>query len=248
MKVQVAVWLLVVAAAVPLAAQWKIAPGEGSLDLKAPAPKAADGKPDLSGIWEQENLNHFRNLAADMKAAEVPFRPEAKALFDSRQGGARGHEEPDANCLPQGVPKIDGAPVPFKIVQTPKLVLIVYEAFNLWRQVHLDGRQLLNDPNPTWLGYSSGKWDGDTLVVETTGFNGKAWLDTGGMPASDALHVTERFRRVDFGHIQLDITIDDPKMYTRPWTAKETLKLVTGYELIEFICLENEKDLLHMNK
>ena len=233
-------------AALPLAAQWRMAPG--TPDLTAPAPKAADGKPDLSGIWEQENLAHFRNLAADMKPEEVPFRPEAKAIFESRRNGARGLEEPDANCLPQGVPKIDGAPVPFKIVQTPKLVVIVYEAFNLWRQVFLDGRQLVADPNPTWLGYSSGRWEGDTLVVETTGFNGKAWLDTGGMPGSDALHVTERFRRVDFGHIQLDITIDDPKMYTRPFSAKETLKLVTGYELIEFICLENEKDLLHMNK
>jgi len=245
MKVRLIGCVLAAMSAFPLAAQWKIAPG--TADLTAPAPRV-DGKPDLSGIWEQDNLTHFRNLAADMKAGEVPFRPEGKALYDSRQDGARGLEEPDANCLPQGVPKIDGAPVPFKIVQTPKLVLIVYEAFNLWRQVHLDGRELVKDPNPTWLGYSTGRWEGDTLIVETTGLNGKIWLDSGGMPSSDALHVTERFRRVDFGHIQLDITIDDPKMYTRPWTAKETLKLVTGYELIEFICLENEKDLRHMNK
>ena len=246
MSFRLGVFLLAAAAALPAFAQWKLTPQ--NVDLTAPAPKTADGKPDLSGIWEQQNLTHFRNLAADMKPEDVPLRPEARAILESRKDGAQGNKEPDANCLPQGVPKINGAPVPFKIVQTPNLIVIVYEAFNLWRQVHLDGRQLSEDPNPTWLGYSSGHWEGDTLVVETRGLNGKAWLDTSGMPGSDALKVTERFRRTDFGHIQLDITIDDPKMYTRPWNARETLRLVTGYELLEFICLENEKDLVHMNK
>ncbi|MEO8097441.1 MAG: hypothetical protein ABI811_07040 [Acidobacteriota bacterium] len=241
--------------ALPVVAQWKMAPGsgapkkaDGTPNLTAPAPKMPDGKPDLSGIWEQDNLDHFRNLTADMKAEEVPIRPEAKALRESRANGARATEEPDANCLPQGVPKIMAAPVPFKIVQTSNLIVHVYEAFNLWRQIHLDGRELIADPNPTWLGYSSGKWEGDTLVVDVRGLNGKAWLDTSGLPASDALHVTERWRRKDFGHMDLEITVDDPKIFTRPWTAKEPLHLVPGTELLEFICGENEKDLPHLVK
>jgi hypothetical protein len=152
---RVMTWICVLAAVLPLAAQWKIAPD--ATPLTAPAPKASDGKPDLSGIWEQENLNHFRDLTADMKADEVPYRPEAKALRDSRATGARGNEEPDANCLPQGIPKINGAPVPFKIVQTPNLVVIVYEAFNLWRQIHLDGRELMADPNASPPSSSRGR-------------------------------------------------------------------------------------------
>jgi hypothetical protein len=238
--------LLILFSAVLLHAQWKLP--ASSVDLNGPPPKAADGKPDLSGIWEQDSMKHFRDLTSDMKPEDVPWRPEAKALRASRADGARGLEEPDANCLPQGVPKINAAPVPFKIVQTPKLVLLVYEAFNLWRQVHLDGRQLIDDPNPTWLGWSTGRWDGDTLVVETRGLNGKAWMDTSGTPGSDAMRVTERFHRTSFGKMDLEITIDDPKSFTRPWTAKESLHIVPNTELMEFICLENEQDLKHIRK
>ncbi|MFM2124818.1 MAG: hypothetical protein RL328_1269 [Acidobacteriota bacterium] len=238
--------LLTLLSAVCLHAQWKLS--TPTPDLKGPVPKAADGKPDLSGIWEQDSMTHFRDLTSDMKPEDVPWRPEAKALRASRADGARGLEEPDANCLPQGVPKINAAPVPFKIVQTPKLVLLVYEAFNLWRQVHLDGRQLIDDPNPTWLGWSTGRWDGDTLVVETRGLNGKAWMDTSGTPGSDAMRVTERFHRTSFGNMDLEITIDDPKSFTRPWTAKEKLHIVPNTELMEFICLENEQDLKHIRK
>ena len=238
--------LLALLSAVLLHAQWKLP--ASTPDLNAPPPKAADGKPDLSGIWEQDSMTHFRDLTSDMKPGDVPWRPEAKALRASRADGARGLEEPDANCLPQGVPKINAAPVPFKIVQTPKLVLLVYEAFNLWRQVHLDGRQLIDDPNPTWLGWSTGRWDGDTLVVETRGLNGKAWMDTSGTPGSDAMRVTERFHRTSVGHMDLEITIDDPKSFTRPWTAKEKLHIVPNTELMEFICLENEQDLKHIKK
>lgn len=236
--------------AVLLPAQWKLSPS--TVDLKAASPRIAggdaEGKPDLSGIWQLADIAPFRNLAYGMKPEDIPYRPETKAIVDSRKDGARGHEEPDANCLPQGVPKINGAPVPFKIVQTPKLIVFVYEAFNLWRQVHLDGRELEPDAPPTWLGYSVGRWDGDTLVVETRGFNGKSWLDMAGHPASEALHVTEKFHRTSMGTMDLEVTIDDPKMYTRPWTAKESFRLVTGTELMEFICLENEKDLKHMGK
>ncbi|MEI9812972.1 MAG: hypothetical protein WDO18_10020 [Acidobacteriota bacterium] len=231
-------------AALPVAAQWKLP--ASAVKLEGPAAKTADGKPDLSGIWEQASTKHFLNLMADMKADEYPYKPETKAIVDSRKNGAQGRFEPDANCLPQGVPKINAAPVPFKIVQTPNLVVLVYEAFNLWRQVHLDGRELLEDPNPTWLGYSAGHWDGDTLVVESRGFNGKPWLDMAGNPGSESLHVTEKFHRTSLGSMDLEITIDDPKMYTRVWTAKEKLRLVQNTEIMEFICLENEKDLKHM--
>jgi hypothetical protein len=167
------------------------------------------------------------------------------ALQRANDGGlSKG--EPDANCLPQGVPKIDAAPVPWRIVQTPGMVIVLYEAFTQWRQVFTDGRPLPTDPNPTWLGYSVGKWDGDTLVVDTIGFNGKTWLDQEGHPASDALHVTERFRRPVFGQLELQITIDDPKAYTKSWTVTEKPHLIADTELLEFVCLENERDQKHM--
>jgi hypothetical protein len=232
--------LLLFAALLP--GQWKKLPP--APDLKATPGKTADGKPDLSGIWTQDNTRAFLDLTSDMKPADVPYRPAAKALVDARRDGTK--DEPDANCLPQGVPKINNAPAPFKIVQTPNLIVVVHEAFNLWRQIHLDGRELVDDPNPTWLGWSKGRWEGDTLVVDTRGFNGKAWLDHAGNPASDALHVTERFRRTSIGKLELEITIDDPKMYTRPWMAKTSFHLLPDTEVMEFICLENEKDQKHM--
>jgi hypothetical protein len=125
-------------------------------------------------------------------------------------------------------------------------VAILYEAFNFWRQIFLDGRELGKDFNPTWMGYSTGKWDGDTLVVDTRGFNGKTWLDQPGKPATDALHVIERFRRKDFGHMDIQITIDDPKTYTKPWTVAEQAHLLTDTDLLEFICNENNVDLGHL--
>ena len=122
----------------------------------------------------------------------------------------------------------------------------MHEAFSLWRQIFLDGRQLAADVNPSWLGYSIGKWDGDTLVVETRGFNGKTWLDQAGKPTTDALHVTERYRRRNFGSMEIQITIDDPKAYTKPWTVTEDARLLTSGDLYEFICNENNLDLEHL--
>ena len=236
--------------AVSLHAQWigQKTPGiprtaDGKPDLTAPAPRTADGKPDLSGLWDADR-SYLVNLAKDLKS--VPMRPEALAIFNERKDGGRAKEEPDANCLPQGVPKIDAAPVPWKLVQGPHEVMILYEAFNLFREIFTDGRTLPPDPNPTWLGYSVGHWDGDTLVVESAGFNGKAWIDQAGHPASDALHVTERFHRKDFGHLDIQITIDDPKMYTAPWTATEHPQLLADTELLEFNCNENERDVRHI--
>src|SRR5258708_4442006 len=238
---------------VPAVAQWVNLPSKavprtaaGKPDLSARAPRTADGHPDLSGIWEPDANKYLRDIAADLKPDAVPFQPWAKAVFAERADGSHSKEDPDANCLPQGVPKIDAAPAPWRIVQTPGIVFIVYEAFTQWRQIFTDGRDLPKDPNPTWFGYSVGKWDGDTLVVDTIGFNGKAWVDQEGHPQNEAAHVTERFRRKDFGHLELKVTVDDPKAYTKPWTVTESPTLLVDTEMLEFICLENEKDIKHL--
>ena len=240
---------IVVLMCAPASAQWaKVPPtpiprtADGKPNLSAPAPRLADGKPDLSGIWAAPT-GYLRNLAKDLKD-EVPFQPWAKAVYDERAAGLHWREEPDANCLPQGTPKILVAPAPWRIVQTPGRIFFIHEAFNLWRQVFLDGRELAitEDTTPTWFGYSVGKWEGDTLVVESRGFNGKVWLDQLGKPSTEALHVTEHFRRKDFGHMDIRMTIDDPKAYTKPWTVNVEARLLPNTELMEFVCLENEKD------
>jgi hypothetical protein len=202
----------------PVLAQWQNLPTkgiprakDGKPDLRAPAPRMRDHKPDLSGIWQAPGPKYLRDLAADLKPEEVPMQPWAAALTDERARLVHAVEESDANCLPQGVPKINATPVPFKIVQNPGVVIVLYEAFDQFRQFFMDGRTPPKDPNPAWLGYSTAKWDGDSLVVDTTGFNGKTWLDQLGHPATEALHVTERFRRPDYGHLEIKVTIDDPK-------------------------------------
>jgi hypothetical protein len=242
----------VLAAATPAVSQWLNYPTagiprlpDGTPNLTAPAPRLPNGKPDLYGIWEP-TPKYVRNLAADLKDDAVPMQAWAEAVYKDRLSGARSREEPDANCLPQGVPKIDAAPAPYKFINMPNGVAILYEAFTQWRQIFTDGRPAPVDPNPTWFGYSTGRWDGDALVVETTGFNGKVWLDQVGHPTTDALHVTERFTRKNLGQMELQITIDDPKAYTKPWTAVESLKLLVDSELLEFICHENNRDLEHL--
>jgi hypothetical protein len=228
----------------PASGQWRNLPKKPS--LSSPAPRAADGHPDLSGIWEPSANKYVRDIAADLKPEDVPYLPWARALFDQRVDGSHSKEDPDANCLPQGVPKINAAPAPWKVVQTPGFIVIVYEAFNLWRQIFMDGRQLSNDVNPTWMGYSTGKWNGDTLVVDSRGFNGKAWLDQLGRPSTDALHVIELFHRKDFWHMSIGITIDDPKAYAKPWNVTEEVHLLPDTELLEFICNENNRDVAHL--
>ena len=240
---------LAVITVIPLSAQWPgyKTPGiprtrDGKVNLSAPVPKAADGKPDLSGIWSTHDGKYLNNLAADL--ADVPFQPWAAAVFKQRQE-ENGKGRPSERCLPHGVTDFDALPLPRKIVQMPGTIVILFETYNQYRQIFTDGRPLPKDPQPTWLGYSSGKWEGDTLVVETGGFNDVTWLDDGGHPHTGALHLTERFRRRDFGHIDLVITVDDPKAYTKPWNANLQLDLLADTELIEFIC-ENEKDFTHL--
>jgi hypothetical protein len=236
----------------PAHAQWLKLPQpapqtkDGKPDLNAPAPRKPDGKADLSGIWQPVGVKYLVDLAADFKSGALPILPWAETLTKERKTESHGAEESDANCLPPGIPKLNATPNPFKIIQDPGLVVILYEAMAQYRQIFMDGRELRKDVNPAWLGYSMGKWDGDTLVVDTTGFNGKAWLDKVGHPTSDALHVTERFRRLDFGHMEIKVTIDDPKVFAKPWEVAEKVELQAGTELLEFVCNENEQDVKHM--
>ena len=215
---------------------------DGRANLTAPAPRSADGKPDLSGIWMVPGLKYLINIAADFK--EVPFQPWAAAEYKQRMDN-RGKDDPNNFCLPSIIPEKIAVTSPWKIVETPGLTLILYESRTIFRQIFTDGRPLPKDPNPTWQGYSVGSWDGDTFVVESTGFNGKGWLDTNGHPVTDALHVTEKYRRKDFGHMDVEITIDDPKAYTKSWTIHENPELQPDTELIEYICEENNRDIGH---
>jgi len=233
----------------PAFAQWTNVPAPnvprtagGEPNLSAPAPRLADGRPDLSGIWNPPG-GYLRDLARDLKEP-VPFQPWAKSLYDERAAGVHWKIEPDANCLPQGVPKVLIAPAPWRMIQTPQIVFFVHEAFNLWWQAFMDGRQFVPHPDvsPTWHGYSTAAWEGDTLVVQSGGFNGKVWLDQLGKPSTERLRVTTRFHRVDFGHLDIGITIDDPGAYTRPWGTTVRATLLPDTQLMEFICLENERN------
>ncbi len=244
---------------------------DGKPDLTAPAPRAANGKPDLSGVWHVEPTSlaeHQRlfgpnagkvtvpgmeadtiskyavNILLDFKPGEVQMTPEAEALLKKR--GRGGEELPSTYCLPLGIPLSTLLSEVHKIVQTPGLIVIMHEIDGLNRQIYTDGRKLPVDPSPSFLGYSVGKWEGDTLVVDTIGFNDKTWLDAMGHPRSEAMHLTERFHRRDFGHMDLAITVDDPKMYTKPFTVKVTHLLQADTDILEYVCAENEKDRSHM--
>jgi len=243
-------WRVIVAAAItsPLIAQWLNYPTpgiprtpDGKANLSAPAPRAANGKPDLSGVWEHLNS---RTTAYYLDGIDIPWQPWAKALLDERTKNNQ-KDNPEGFCLPRGTPKADAFDL-HKIVQTPDLIVILYEYQNTFRQIFLDGRPLPKDANPSWGGYSTGHWDRDALVVESNGFNGKAWLSGRGNPVTDALHLTERFHRRDFGHMDIELTIDDPKAYTRPWKAQLHPELIPDTELIEFVCEENERDVRHL--
>lgn len=216
----------------------------GAPNLRAPAPRSADGKPDLSGVWHAANGRYIGNLAAAQGIA-APFQPWAEALYKERQAN-NGLDRPSGKCLPKSVP--DGMtlpPYPFKIVQTPKVTLMLYEIFVAYRQIHTDGRALPEERQPSWFGYSVGRWDGDTFVVDTVGITERTWLDDSGYPHSDDLRITERIRRPDFGRMEIEFTFDDPKAYTKPWTVKVPFELMPDTELLEYIC-ENERDAPHM--
>ncbi len=225
---------------------------DGKPNLTALAPKTPEGKPDLSGIWQpawQTNTggDSLLNLAADLKPGEV--QPWAEALYRQRSVNFI-KDHPFFRCLPGIGPATSlGMIGSYKILQTPAVVAFLPEGDHgpaAYRQVFVDGRELPKDPNPTWQGYSVGRWEGDTLVVESAGFNDQTWLDGGGHPHTKELRVTERFRRRDFGHMELKMTFDDPKVYARPWTISMDVGLMPDTELLEYVCGENERDVPHL--
>jgi hypothetical protein len=248
---------------------------DGQPNLSAKTPRASNGTPDLSGVWqtefapagENERLfgaeektfavpgddprgfpKYFLNILVDFKPDESPLRPEFAELY-RENSQRRGTLSPVAHCLPQGLPRADLTNyAPFKIIQTPGEIAVLYEIDNTYRQIYTDGRKLPVDPQPAWLGYSVGKWEGDTLVVDAAGFNDRSWLDVVGHPHSEDLRIQERFRRRDFGHMDLSITVQDPKMYTKPFTIKVTLVLQADSDVLENICNEDEQDRVHLEK
>jgi hypothetical protein len=235
-----------VVAAVPASGQWLDYPtagiprtADGKPDLSAPAPRTGDGKPDISGLWRPAQVL-VGDIAANLPPGSVPFQPWAENLYKERRAND-SRDDPTAKCIVGGVPRSDLVPYPFKILQLNGLTLVLYEAVHSYRQIFTDGRPFPDDMNPAWFGYSIGRWEGDAFVVETTGFNDNVWLDNWGKPATSALRVTERFRRKDFGHMDVEITIDDPKAYTRPWTVTLPLVLVPDTEILEYICNENNR-------
>jgi hypothetical protein len=252
----------------PAAAQWidYKDPGvprlaDGKVDLSAPAPRLADGRPDLSGVWAAECTIYngdrcfpqglLFDLAKGLKPEDVEMTPWAASIAAQRE--SRGHvDDPYGYCLPPGAPRINFGGGPFKILQTSSVTAILYETLvgMLFRQVFTDGRKLPQpDPDtltPTWLGYSVGRWENDAFVVESTGFRDGGWLDIArGRPHSDAMRLTERFYRTDFGHIDFSITIDDPKAFVKPWTVRTVLNLQPDTDLIEAFCDEHEKTMEH---
>jgi len=228
----------------------------GAPNLTGPAPRLPNGTPDLSGIWGSvqaakrttDSGAAFMNLEnALVSGSAISMLPSADAIYRERRR-VESAGRPSERCLPHSIPDAMLIPsVPLKIVQTPGLTLILYEEFARFRQIFTDGRPFPADLNPAWLGSSIGKWDGDTLVVETRGFNDLSWLDDFGHPHTEALKTTERFRRINVGEMEVLVTIDDPQSYTKPWTVKIGLRLLPDTDLIEDVC-DNEKDNTHTVK
>lgn len=238
-----------VATLAPVSAQWLHYPTpgiprlpNGKANLVAPAPKTYDGKPDLSGIWRQPEDKYFRDLSYGTQPPSM--LPWAAKLFQERKGNLeKGH--PSERCLGHGVTDYDTLATLRRFVQTPGMIAVLYEGYNHYRQIFLDGRPLPPVTQPSYMGNSVGKWEGDTLVVQTNGLNDKGWIDMDGHPQTETTIVTERYHRRDFGHIDLELIVEDPAAYVKPWGNKVVLDYVPDEELIEDIC-ENEKDLPHM--
>ena len=253
-----------------LSAQWPPYPTagvpktpDGKPDLTGPAPRTADGKPDLSGNWLRGDgqlgpagggtlrgpaptfsigppVATFRDVGVNFKEG-LPLQPWAADLVKARRA-ENSKDNPDAHCLPMGLMQFHNHGQPRKMVQTPGLMVIVYEANYGLRWIFTDGRTLPgSEAQPWWYGYSAGRWEGDTLVVTTTGLRDGGWLDIIGNPLTDAATLTERFRRPNYGTLEIDVTIDDPKAYTKPWTVRVNQRIMLDGELMEFVCLENQK-------
>jgi hypothetical protein len=261
---------MVAAIAPSVLAQWPPHPAagipktpDGKPDLTGPAPRTADGKPDLSGNWIRGDgqlgpagggtlagpapsfssgppVTTFRDVAANFKEG-LPLQPWAAELVKARRS-TNSKDNPDAHCLPMGLMQFHNHGMPRKMIQTPGLMVIAYEANYGLRYIFTDGRTLPgSDAQPWWYGYSVGRWEGDTFVVDTRGFRDEGWLDIIGNPLTDAARLTERFRRPNYGTLEIDVTVDDPKAYTKPWTVRVNQRIMLDNELMEFICLENQK-------
>lgn len=254
----------------PVVAQWRAYPdrdlprkADGSVNLEAPAPRTPDGKPDFSGIWlnawfydgrvqplpvsppGEPPAATFADVFANFKG-DLPLQPWAAQLKAARKE-QNSKDNPDAHCLPMGLMQFHMHPQPRKVLQTRDVIAILYEGNSGVRQIFIDGRPLPDeDAQPWWYGYSTGHWEGDTLVIETTRFRDGGWLDIYGSPLTDRAKMTERWRRLNFGSMQIDITIDDPKAYTKPFSVRVHHRIAVDgpaldAELIEFICDENNK-------
>jgi hypothetical protein len=272
-----AIALAVLPVVIPSVAQWpnypaKAVPREpdGKVKLDAPAPKAADGHPDLSGIWDLRGTGGrggpggaggakgkapelppgtppnatFKNIGSGFKEG-LPILPWAADLVKARRA-ENSKDNPDAHCLPLGLMQLHMHPQPRKIIQTPGLIVMLYEAQGGVRQIFTDGRPLPTDAEPWWYGYSVGHWEEDTLVVETTGFRNDVWLDIDGTPLTESGKMTERIKRLNYGTLQTDVTIEDPKAFSKPFTVRVTHRLLPDTDLIEFICTENDRSGPHL--
>jgi hypothetical protein len=262
-----AIWTVIacLGAGLSVRAQWLNQPmagaprtADGKINMTGPVPMV-NGKPDLSGIWqvqaeprapgglfglgESPNSKYFRDILSDFKPDERPLTPAGAELL--RKHGQPGTVNPTLNCLPDGVPHGDLLPEPFKIIHSAGVIVMLYEVETTFRQIFTDGRKLPADPSLTWQGYSVGRWEGDTLVIETAGFNDFGWLDARGTGHSTDMRVEERFRRRDYGHLELTITITDPQTFTRPIAFSVVEQLLPDTDLFEHYCLENEKDDAH---
>ena len=241
---------------------------DGKVNLAAPAPRTADGKPDLTGVWHVDNSpqteltattdangqvrlagqpggpGYSGNILRDVKGENIETPLGVKVRTARLADGTR--PDPTLFCLPWGIPVNNLVVEVVKFVQAPKEIVAIYEVDNSYRQIYLDGRPLPNDPNPSWLGYSTGHWDGDTLVVETEGFNDRTWLDMSGHSHGEKLHLTERYHRRDYGHMDVQMTFTDPEFYTKPFSIKFTHALAADSDILEAYCNENNKDLDHI--
>jgi hypothetical protein len=216
---------------------------DGKVDMNGPAPRTADGKPDLSGTYR----NVGRPAGSPREALSLDEKPLATFRDIDKRNGNNSKDNPDVWCLPLGNQQFNVHTFPRKVVQAADVVLLLYETHQGIRQIHMDGRPLpTNDPQPWFYGYSVGRWDGDTLVVETTGFKDEGWLDIIGSPLTEQGRTIERFRRPNFGTIEIEQTIDDPKAYTRPFTTRLTWRLMPDTEIMEMVCLENNQSIHHL--
>jgi hypothetical protein len=241
----------------------------GQVDLNAPAPKTADGKPDLSGLWRGAPFAgpggrrgggpgaapatppppppagppaaNFLDIAQNITGG-LPLTPYGQELLKMRVAG-NSKDNPEAHCLPMGIVQLHTQGAPRRFMQSPRQLIILYEASMERREIFTDGRAVppMGEPQPFWNGYSAGRWEGDTLVVETNNFRDGGWLDVRGTPLSDEGKITERFRRVNYGRMEIDVTVEDKKVYTKPWTVRTAQTLMPDEDLIEFVCLENQR-------